>query len=265
MFSNNNNKNTRTPSLSRLVNKPIRRPSNNFYTVVLKPTQKSNNTKLPKQEISARKNRRIYIKEDTKEFIREEINKSRVYIHQYHLTSTAKDFSKAIEQSIEELSQHSRKSSLINIPKLNVLKAAAIAKIKKTKVNVSFTTLKAANVPNPYLLVIDNHRLSGRGREWRENPKTVSGKQNSENNSMRESITMKNVIEGQVKVRDIDFEYIGEVVDGLFHGQGKKLFDDGRKFNGEFKHGIEEGYGELYDANGVLLQSGLWVNGKCLE
>jgi hypothetical protein len=55
-------------------------------------------------------------------------------------------------------------------------------------------------------------------------------------------------------------EYVGEIKDGKYNGQGTYTFPDGKKYVGEFNDGKYHGQGTMYDEEGNLI--GKWLNGK---
>lgn len=59
-----------------------------------------------------------------------------------------------------------------------------------------------------------------------------------------------------------EYIYQGHFLDDKFYGKGKKIFFDGRIFEGEFKNGKEEGFGCFYDKNGKVFQKGIWIDGE---
>ena len=46
------------------------------------------------------------------------------------------------------------------------------------------------------------------------------------------------------------------------NGQGIMLYKDGSKWTGEWKNGDKSGFGTKYAADGTVLRSGNWVDGK---
>ena len=58
-----------------------------------------------------------------------------------------------------------------------------------------------------------------------------------------------------------EWGYHGDLVDGKKEGKGYELFQDGRKYVGEFSNGKINGYGALYDSAGTLLIKGYWKDG----
>ena len=51
--------------------------------------------------------------------------------------------------------------------------------------------------------------------------------------------------------------YTGEFKDGLIHGQGKMVYQNGDVYEGTWKESVRHGQGTLTKANGEVL-SGLW-------
>ncbi|HOU69659.1 MAG TPA: hypothetical protein PKW49_13965 [Paludibacteraceae bacterium] len=58
--------------------------------------------------------------------------------------------------------------------------------------------------------------------------------------------------------------YYGDRVDGKKEGQGYELFQNGKKYVGEFHNNAPNGKGELYDSTGVLQMKGSWSNGRLM-
>ena len=56
-------------------------------------------------------------------------------------------------------------------------------------------------------------------------------------------------------------KYIGEVKDGLFHGNATITWADGNKYIGEFKYGIRNGFGIYHSGNGKINEQ-YWENGQ---
>jgi len=55
--------------------------------------------------------------------------------------------------------------------------------------------------------------------------------------------------------------YYGERIDGKKTGEGYELFQDGRKYEGNYANDLPEGNGTLYDALGNVIVKGKWRNG----
>ena len=60
-------------------------------------------------------------------------------------------------------------------------------------------------------------------------------------------------------------EYNGQLVRDEPNGFGYKKTDKGEKYLGDFKKGMENGYGRLYDQKGILSYEGLWRDGIPLK
>lgn len=58
-----------------------------------------------------------------------------------------------------------------------------------------------------------------------------------------------------------DWGYFGERVNGKREGKGYEVFQDGRKYVGEFSNNTVNGYGALYDSTGKLMAKGYWKDG----
>lgn len=54
--------------------------------------------------------------------------------------------------------------------------------------------------------------------------------------------------------------YTGDMLDGLFHGNGRFEWNDGMSYDGEWAHGVQTGYGTFTWANGNVYE-GEWLNG----
>ena len=53
-------------------------------------------------------------------------------------------------------------------------------------------------------------------------------------------------------------KYVGELRDGDFNGQGTFTFASGAKYVGEFRDDNFNGFGVTYDADGTILNQGIW-------
>ena len=60
-------------------------------------------------------------------------------------------------------------------------------------------------------------------------------------------------------------KYVGEFKEGKRNGQGTWAFADGRKYVGEFKDGNFNGQGIDYRADGTIVNSGRWADGKLAQ
>ena len=63
-------------------------------------------------------------------------------------------------------------------------------------------------------------------------------------------------------------KYTGEWKDGKMNGQGTFYYKDGSWWTGEWKNrldGTKNGFGTEYAADGAVLRSGNWVNGKYVK
>ena len=58
-----------------------------------------------------------------------------------------------------------------------------------------------------------------------------------------------------------EWGYHGAYKDGKKDGEGYELFQDGRKYAGNFENGLPNGYGALYDPNGEIIVQGRWRDG----
>ncbi|MCB9798718.1 S1 RNA-binding domain-containing protein [Candidatus Nomurabacteria bacterium] len=59
--------------------------------------------------------------------------------------------------------------------------------------------------------------------------------------------------------------YEGEFVNGKKHGAGTEFMENGNTFVGEFKDGIRDGEGDVFDATGVRLRTEVWENGELVD
>jgi len=48
--------------------------------------------------------------------------------------------------------------------------------------------------------------------------------------------------------------YTGEMNSGIRHGNGAQLWDDGAKYEGEWRHDKASGYGTFYHVDGDIYQ-----------
>jgi len=60
------------------------------------------------------------------------------------------------------------------------------------------------------------------------------------------------------------YTYEGEMLEGLFEGQGKMIFPDGSTFIGRFKAGNKSGFGRQFNAEGGLESEGYYENDKLI-
>ena len=59
--------------------------------------------------------------------------------------------------------------------------------------------------------------------------------------------------------------YNGKLIYDRPNGFGYKITEEGEKYLGDFKNGLENGYGMLYNRNGILRYEGLWIEGLPLK
>ncbi len=59
--------------------------------------------------------------------------------------------------------------------------------------------------------------------------------------------------------------YTGEYQNGKRHGQGKMVLADGRMYVGQFENDLPNGYGEMFDAQGVCTHKGIWKDGQLIK
>jgi hypothetical protein len=57
-------------------------------------------------------------------------------------------------------------------------------------------------------------------------------------------------------------KYSCERKDGYCNGSGALVFDDGRKYVGEFKDGMRTGKGVLFDKQGAVISDGIWAENR---
>jgi hypothetical protein len=68
---------------------------------------------------------------------------------------------------------------------------------------------------------------------------------------------------GDTNLRKGERSYIGDLVDGVRHGQGVLTYESGETLRGEFLHGrIHNGTGTLKYASSQDIRKGTWVDGK---
>ena len=69
-----------------------------------------------------------------------------------------------------------------------------------------------------------------------------------------------------IKVTNLELKngnsYWGEAKDQTPHGYGKRKLGNKTIYQGEFKNGLENGYGTSFDRNGKITFQGVWKNGK---
>ena len=56
--------------------------------------------------------------------------------------------------------------------------------------------------------------------------------------------------------------YVGDFKDGKYNGQGAFTFASGEKYIGEWKDNRHNGQGTLYGSNGLVINQGIWTDGK---
>ena len=59
--------------------------------------------------------------------------------------------------------------------------------------------------------------------------------------------------------------YVGEFKDGKYRGQGTFTFANGDKYVGEWKDNRHNGQGILYGSNGLVINQGIWTDGKLVR
>ena len=59
--------------------------------------------------------------------------------------------------------------------------------------------------------------------------------------------------------------YVGEFVNGKWHGTGAYTYMHGGQYVGEFRDGVFAGDGIVYDADGKVSRSGKWINGRLVQ
>lgn len=62
-----------------------------------------------------------------------------------------------------------------------------------------------------------------------------------------------------------EWGYYGDRVDGIKQGKGYEIYQDGRKYVGEFANNLPNGFGEFFAPNGQLLVKGLWKDGSLIK
>lgn len=97
----------------------------------------------------------------------------------------------------------------------------------------------------------------GNGDQFRGSFYLDSMRSGSYYNEEGNEITVKNVTNGFGRVYSSDGSlYIGELMNGNFHGQGSYFESAGNKYVGEFVNGTVEGDGSFYHSNGELFYKG---------
>lgn len=56
-------------------------------------------------------------------------------------------------------------------------------------------------------------------------------------------------------------KYEGEFKSGYKEGFGEMIFKDGNKYKGQFRNDFIWGKGRLFGKNGIVLQTGIWERG----
>ncbi len=57
-------------------------------------------------------------------------------------------------------------------------------------------------------------------------------------------------------------KYVGEFKDGMPNGQGTDTFANGDRYVGEWRNGLQNGQGIEYRADGTIVNSGQWADGR---
>jgi len=60
-------------------------------------------------------------------------------------------------------------------------------------------------------------------------------------------------------------KYVGQHKENNRHGQGTYTFTSGKKYVGEFRDGKYNGKGTLYEANGSIINQGIWEDDKFIR
>jgi len=60
-------------------------------------------------------------------------------------------------------------------------------------------------------------------------------------------------------------KYVGEFKDGKRHAHGTYFFMNGDRYIGQYKAGKRDGQGTLFAADGSIISSGIWADGKILS
>ncbi len=110
-----------------------------------------------------------------------------------------------------------------------------------------------------------NNEVNG-GPRHRANQSSIKFKTNNYQNKNQESPAEKyNATPSfQQYVKDFRFQnaiYTGDMMDGMRHGKGVQIWDDGAKYDGEWKFDQANGYGIFYYVDGDIYQ-GQWENDK---
>jgi hypothetical protein len=59
--------------------------------------------------------------------------------------------------------------------------------------------------------------------------------------------------------------YHGEYVNGQKTGDGYEIYQDGRKYVGQFSNNMPNGYGTLYSSDNKIISKGKWQNGVLID
>ena len=59
--------------------------------------------------------------------------------------------------------------------------------------------------------------------------------------------------------------YEGDFVNDKYEGKGKGIWENGEYYIGQWKNGLRNGKGTLYNKNGDIIQKGNWINDKFVE
>jgi TonB family protein len=60
-------------------------------------------------------------------------------------------------------------------------------------------------------------------------------------------------------------KYVGQFKDDAYNGQGTFTFASGDKYVGEWKDNRHNGQGTLYGSNGLVINQGIWTDGKLVD
>ena len=78
-------------------------------------------------------------------------------------------------------------------------------------------------------------------------------------NGAREQFWNECIGKGFIHSTEVGLRYVGEYKNGKKSGWGTAFFRDGRKYVGDFYENAFHGEGTLFNANGIVLSSGIWA------
>ncbi len=100
---------------------------------------------------------------------------------------------------------------------------------------------------------------------YRANLREGNGKYTFKDGSVLEGNYVADKITNPISLRFASgAKYVGDVnhTTQAYEGRGTYTYPDGSKFVGEYRNGLQEGTGVEYNAQGVIIRSGVWQSGK---